>query len=189
MREVQVASGHYYHFYNRGVGCQPIFLCKDNWTFFLQRLHAYFVPGVADIIAYCLMPNHYHLLVEAKCDDVASLAMQPFTVSYSKAVNKQQSRSGHLFQGPFHAKLVDQDSYLKWLSRYIHLNPVAAGLVRHPADWQFSSYRDYIGLRQGKLPHPAIVIEQFVSRQEYARFVEEDLPISTGLPGSVLVPE
>ena len=78
--------------------------------------------------------------------------MQPLTVSYAKSINKQEERSGHLFQGPFQVKLVDRDEYLKWLSRYIHLNPVVAGLVERPEEWAFSSYRDYVGLRNGTLP-------------------------------------
>lgn len=82
------------------------------------------------------------------------------------------ARSGPLFQGPFQARLVDTDEYLLHLSRYIHLNPVHAGLVRHPADWSYSSFREYAGLRNGSLPKPAIVLSQFPSHQAYVQFVE-----------------
>ena len=98
--------------------------------------------------------------------------MQRFSISYTKAINKRYRRAGSLFQGPFQAVHVDQDAYLMHLSRYIHLNPVQAGLVQRPEDWEYSSYRDYIGLRQGTLPQPDIVLAQFPSVAAYREFVE-----------------
>ncbi len=182
MRNVQITAGHYYHFYNRGVNRDLIFFCDENWLFFLQRIRKYFTPDLIQIVAYCLMTNHYHLLVHVMHDDVGCKVMQPLTVSYTKAVNKQQQRAGHLFQGPFQAKLVQNDGYLKWLSRYIHLNPVAANLVATPAEWTFSSYQEYIGLRSGTLPQPEIVLSQFPSQQAYLDFVETPSPSHAGLP-------
>ncbi len=98
--------------------------------------------------------------------------MQPFTVSYTKAINKQQGRTGPLFQGPFKAKLVDKNEYLLHLSRYIHLNPVHAGLVNRVEEWIFSSYRDHINLRKGSFPKFDIILGQFPSSQAYSNFVE-----------------
>lgn len=173
MAKTIYSPGRYYHIYNRGVERRPIFFADRNWGFFIQRLRDYFVDGVADIIAYCLMPNHYHLLVYVLCDDFGRAVMQPFSTSYTKAVNQEQGRVGHLFQGRYQGKLVDKDGYLLHLSRYIHRNPVSAGLVAHPADWPFSSYRDYVGLRGGTLPKPEVVLAQFVSVAGYAAYVEE----------------
>ena len=85
---------------------------------------------------------------------------------------RQQGRVGSLFQGPFQAVWVDRDEYLLHLSRYIHVNPVTAGLVARPEEWVFSSYRDYIGLREGTLPVPGVVLSQFSSCQAYRAFVE-----------------
>jgi len=132
MRKIQFRAGQYYHLYNRGVNQQPIFFHAGNWAFFIRELRAYFLSELIDIIAYCLMPNHYHLLVYLKCDELGAKIMQPFTVSYTKAINKEQQRVGHLFQGTFQARLVDKDEYLKHLSRYIHLNPVVASLAPTP---------------------------------------------------------
>ncbi len=172
MRKIKFRAGHYYHLYNRGVNRQPIFFNDGNWAYFIKQLRHYCKPDLIDIIAYCLMPNHYHLLVYLKCDDLSAKIMQPFTVSYTKAVNRQQERIGPLFQGTFKAKLVDKDEYVLHLSRYIHLNPVLAKLVNQPAKWMFSSYRDYVGLRNGTFPKPDIVLSQFPSRQAYVEFVE-----------------
>jgi REP element-mobilizing transposase RayT len=172
MRKISFQPGHAYHLYNRGVDRQPIFFQDQNWGFFIRRLRAYFDPGLIDLIAYCLMPTHYHLLVYLKTSQLSKRIMQPLGVSYAKAINRQQNRVGPLFQGPFRAKLVDRDAYLSHLTRYIHLNPVAAGLVDSPAGWRYSSYLDYIGLRQGTLPRPDIVLSQFPSRAAYQRYVE-----------------
>lgn len=76
-------------------------------------------------------------------------------------MNKRFDRTGSIFQGAFQAKPVERDEYLLHLSRYIHLNPVRARLVQHPKDWAYSSYPDYVGLRNGSLPHPAFVLELF----------------------------
>lgn len=171
-RKVEFVAGQAYHVHNRGVNRQPIVFCDENWGFFLRRLRQYFVPEQVEILAYCLMPNHYHLLVRVNGDDFGKKVMQPFGVSYTKAINRQQRRVGPLFQGPFQAKRVDKDEYLLHLSRYIHLNPVVAGLVARAEDWVFSSYRDYVGLRDGTLPATRFILSQFPSRQAYQAFVE-----------------
>ena len=172
MRKIKFRAGNYYHLYNRGVNQQPIFLQHRNWGFFIKRLRHYCQPELIDIIAYCLMPNHYHLLVYLRIDELSEKVMQPFGVSYTKAINRQEKRVGPLFQGPFKARHVDREAYLLHLSRYIHLNPVAAGLVESPAEWPYSSYHDYIGIRHGTLPQPDIILAQFDSATEYQHFVE-----------------
>jgi len=98
--------------------------------------------------------------------------MQPFTLSYTKAINKRYARVGSLFQGRFKAILVDKNEYLLHLSRYIHLNPVTARLVKRAEDWEFSSYPEYLGLRDGTLPRPGVVLSQFPSPDAYHQFVE-----------------
>jgi REP element-mobilizing transposase RayT len=175
-RRVQFRAGKVYHLYNRGANRQPIFFCEENWTFFIRQRRHYFDPDLLDVLVYCLMPTHYHLAVLLKTDGLSARVMQPFTVSYTKAVNKQQGRTGPLFQGPFQAVLVDRDEYLVHLSRYIHMNPVAAGLVAHPEEWAFSSYRDYVGLRARTLPALGLVLSQFDSREAYREFVEAVQP-------------
>jgi len=171
-----LAANHYYHFYNRGVNREQIFLQQENWLFFLTKVRQYFRPNLIDIIAYCLMPNHYHMLVYLKTDQISREVMQPFTTSYVKAINKQHGRVGPLFQSRFQAKHVDSGPYLAELTRYIHLNPVRAGLVDHPENWPYSSYNEYIGLRRGTLPHPETVMAAFSTPQAYRQFVEQEDP-------------
>jgi REP element-mobilizing transposase RayT len=179
-RTIPLLAGNYYHLYNRGNNRQKVFVERENYLFFLRRVRQYLMGESqtsvwTDVVAYCLMPNHFHLLVCPR-DDELSRRMQRFSISYTKAMNKRYERSGALFEGQFQAVHVDGDEYLLHLSRYIHLNPVEAGLCARPEDWEFSSYRDYVGLRQGRLPRPDIVLGQFSSRDEYRAFVESFRP-------------
>jgi hypothetical protein len=132
------------------------------------------------------MPNHYHLLVYLRIDALGAQIMQPLTVSYAKAVNKQQGRSGPLFAGPFRAKHLDRDEYLSHLTRYIHMNPVEAGLALRPEEWEYSSYRDYIGLRHGTLPKPDEVMARFPSLEAYRDFVLAYSYRAVGVPDHLL---
>ncbi len=175
MRKTPIYPGEIHHIYNRGVNYGDIFFTQDNWTFFLRRLREFFGPQKAEIIAYCLMPNHFHLLVKALIDDFGKQVMQPFSVSYTKAINKQEARVGSLFQGPFQNRLVTKDGDLIHLSRYLHLNPATAGFVKRPEQWDFSSYQDYTSLRDGTLPKPDAVLCHFPSASAYAEFVNEPL--------------
>jgi putative transposase len=164
-RVVPLIAGHYYHIYNRGNNRAPIFFEAENYRFFLRQVREFVVPSHARVIAYALMPNHYHLLIQAQTDGL-SHAMQLFGISYTKAINKRFNRVGSLFQGAFQAKEVEHDEYLLQLSRYIHLNPLRAKLVAEAVEWVYSSYRDYVGLRNGTLPEPAIVLQQFETRRQ-----------------------
>jgi hypothetical protein len=132
------------------------------------------------------MPNHYHLIVKLQSNDFSTKIMQPFTVSYTKSINKRLNRVGPLFQGPFQAILINEDSYLTYLTSYIHLNPVIAGLAENPEDWEYSSYQDFIGLRDTTLSKPDIILEQFTSRNAYADFVISSCDPTLSIPSELL---
>jgi putative transposase len=192
-REVALVPGEYYHIYNRGNNRQKIFLEEENYLFFLRRLREYLVEKEsrlpkfdklrksaslappARIIAYCLIPNHFHLLVQPN-DNALSRHLQKFFISYTKAFNTRYERVGALFQGAFKAKRIDRDEYLVYLSYYIHLNPVWAGLAKRPEDWGFSSYQDYLALRKGTLPDPSVILAHFPTRQAYRESVQSFMP-------------
>lgn len=170
-RKTEFLPGQYYHLYNRGNNRDKIFFERENYLFFLRRFRYYLVQDTLDVNAYCLMPNHYHFLVYLRKGDF-SQKMQAFTLSYTKAMNKRYRRCGSIFQGRFQAILVDSDEYVLRLSRYIHLNPVKAGLVQCPEHWEFSSYLEYVGLRQGTLPTVDGLLGRVGSAQAYRGFVE-----------------
>ncbi len=177
--------GEYFHIYNRGVDRQLVFFSRENDLFFLRRTGQYLcgmnqselnnrqaLSRSCQIVAYCLMPNHYHLLVQIS-DETFSAAMQSLSQSYTNAVNRERERVGPLFQGRFRARHIDDELGLLHVSRYIHLNPVDAGLVRRPDEWEFSSYLDYTGARQGRLPNQSSILTIAGGRDRYRRFVED----------------
>ncbi len=117
------------------------------------------------------MPNHFHLLMHEKEPGSISRCLHALQTSYAKAINKRYQRHGHLFQDTYQRVRVEDNNQLLHLSRYIHMNPVHAGLVQHPQDWPYSSYKDYIGARKGSLPCSEIILSQFPNQKAYHDFV------------------
>jgi REP element-mobilizing transposase RayT len=173
-RSTDFLAGQYYHLYNRGHNRQTIFFERENYLFFLRQVRHYLTTQGIDIVAYCLMPNHFHFLVQLQQDHVLSQAMQSLSISYTKAINRRYERSGALFQGRFQAIEVDSAGYVIALSRYIHLNPVKAGLTPTPEAWEFSSYQEYAGTRLGTLPKIETILKQIGSQAAYRSFMAQD---------------
>ena len=166
---MHLEEGEFYHIYNRGNNKQPIFFNDDNYVYFIKNIREQLLP-VADIVAYCLMPNHFHILIRANEQSVkernsfGGKPMQEFAYkigmllsSYTQAVNKANKTSGSLFQQKTKAKLLAEEinnhkvSYLEQCFFYIHQNPLAADLVKNLNDWKYSSYPDYCDKRNGTL--------------------------------------
>ena len=191
-RVIPFLPDQYYHFYNRGNNRQPVFFERENYLFFLRRFKR-FVIGYVDVIAYCLMPTHYHILVrvkqalgqiwEGKISEVwqtseistprqdvskqVSLAMQKFGISYTKSINKRFGRVGALFQGQFQGKPVQSYNHLLNLCVYIHANPVKDGLVSLPENWEYSNYLEWMDLRAGTLVNREFIAQNFGTPEEY----------------------
>ena len=130
--------------------------------------------------AWCLMDNHYHLLIQTP-DANLSKGMRQLNGVYTQSSNRRHARVGHLFQGRFKSILVDSDAYLLELARYVVLNPVRAGMVRKPDKWVWSSYRASMGLAQAQ-PFLAVdgLLAQFAKRRtvaqaRYAQFVADGI--------------
>ena len=172
----------YYHIYNRGNNRERIFFEPDNYVYFLKKIREYLVP-VSDIVVYCLMPTHYHVVGrvrETQTSEVlktseVSKAMMKLSVSYTKAINKRFQRVGVLFQGQFQAKPILTSEYLLNLCRYIHGNPVKDGIVADITQWPYSNYLEWIDERDGKLVDKAFVQDNFDTPEEYRKFVLEYL--------------
>jgi len=196
-------NGDLYHIYNQGNNKIPIFYSRENYIFFLKKIKLHLLPH-ADIIAWCLMPNHFHLMlyvhtleliikkkiIESTNSNFGIIRevvdnTSPKTIllndsigillsSYTRAINIQQDRTGSLFRTHTHAECLTkidlhtpsffdtpygtiinrhfpEDEYPKVCFDYIHKNPVKAGLVKNPEDWEFSSYPDYYANRNGKI--------------------------------------
>lgn len=141
--------GAWYHVMNRGSGYQPIFQDDADRRSFLGLLRDVVRMWHIQIHAFCLMDNHYHLLLRAPQGNL-SRSMRHVNGLYVQRYNRKYGRDGPLFRGRFKALLIEADSYLLELVRYIHLNPVHAGLAQEPLDYIWSSHRAYI--EEGAFP-------------------------------------
>lgn len=136
--------GGLYHVIFRGNGGQDVFLtAADRYRFYLLLQEGTHRFGYR-VHAFCLMTNHIHLAVQIG-EIPLSRGMQNLSFRYTRWINRRENRTGHLFQGRYKAVLVDGDSYLLELVRYIHLNPVRAGLVASPEEYPWGSHRAYLG--------------------------------------------
>ncbi|HDO21615.1 MAG TPA: hypothetical protein ENG86_02005 [Nitrospirae bacterium] len=139
--------GAFYHITSRGNERKDIFRSARDREKFLSYLESSTQRYGAVIHVYCLMTNHYHLLLETPLGNLSQI-MRHINGAYTTYFNTRRQRSGHLFQGRYKAIVVDADEYTGELSRYIHLNPVRAGIVERPEEYQWSSYQYYIGHRK-----------------------------------------
>ena len=162
-------SGEQYHIYNRGNNRQDIFFNEENYLFFLKKLKNQIQPH-CDILCWCLMPNHFHLIINANehsckmrkafgSSNMQELSYQVGILisTYSQAINKQNNTTGSLFQQKTKAKDLivknnfKKGNYLINAMHYTHQNPWKAGLAKMIEDWPYSSFPDYAGLRNGQL--------------------------------------
>lgn len=169
-----------YHVTTRGDRREDIFEDDQDRREFLAILERVIAQFNWTCHAWCLMDNHYHLLIQTP-DGNLSKGMRQLNGIYTQASNRRHQRAGHLFQGRFKAILVDSDAYLLEVSRYVVLNPVRAGMVKKTEDWAWSSYRASVGLEPAA-PWLAVdgLLAQFAKRrslaqQRYAQFVAEGI--------------
>jgi putative transposase len=143
-------EGAVYHVTSRGNARQDIYLVDPDRELFLSVVGATVERFSWLCHAYCLMPNHYHLLIETPEANL-SRGMRHLNGVYTQAFNRRHMRSGHVLQGRFKAIVVEKESHLLELARYVVLNPVRARMVRSAKDWPWSSYRATAGLAE--VPH------------------------------------
>ena len=125
-----------------------------------------------DLLAYCLMPNHFHLLVKQKGNTGVSNFMKQLSNAYTQYFNSKYKRSGSLFEGPFKSVAITNDELLAHTSRYIHLNPVIGNISKEP-EYEWSSYNEYISESPTKLCHTKPVLDFFPSVYAYKKFVHD----------------
>ena len=157
---MKFTEGQLYHIYNKGNNNQQIFFKKENYLYFLKKIRKYIYPN-CDILTYCLMPNHFNFLIYANSKTVSydlknnNFLSEGFKIllsSYAKAINVQEKRTGSLFTQNTHSKNVSGNTNQAIIClKYIHQNPKINGLVVNLEDWEFSSFRDYCGLRNGTI--------------------------------------
>jgi putative transposase len=166
-------KGHYYHIYNRGIDGRNIFFSPANCIHLLKTIKITINRYGVDLVAYCLMPNHYHFLARQQTEQPLSEWIRYIFNGYSQIFNRQHRRRGTLFQGRAKHVLVDKEKYLLHLMRYIHYNPVAAKLASKPEQWLFSNYLECIGARYGSLYNPELIEAYFQKPSEYKKFMND----------------
>jgi len=172
-----VGVGYPHHIIGRGNNRERVFMDSMDYETYLFFLSKYSEEKEAAVLAYCLMPNHIHLLVRpSKVESLAKM-MQAITLCYSKYFNGKNGRTGRLWECRYHSTIIDGDSYLWTVSKYIENNPVRAGMVKRPKDYPYSSAKAHIlGTEDSLLKGPLFDRSQL---KEYKRFVklEEDKSI------------
>ncbi len=186
---MEFRAQRYYHIYNQGNNRKKIFFEQENYLFFLSKAQKLLQPELT-VIAYCLMPNHFHFLVytdyqqseEEAQDNKLSIQLGSLLSSYTKAVNKRYNRSGSLFRTHTKAKYLVHKrdparSYIPTCFHYIHQNPVRAALVDHLKDWPYSFYLDYAGYRNGNLPdiQQGMDLMEFKNQEQFKEKSQEAL--------------
>jgi REP-associated tyrosine transposase len=166
------AEGVLYHVMARGNDGQKIFLGQRDYQAFLDSLGVVRKRYPFYLYAYVLMSNHFHLLLEAHRSPTARI-LQSLLTGYVGQFNRTHRHKGHLFQGRYRAIVCDRESYLLELMRYIHLNPVRAGMVKRPGEWPWSGHGEYLGKDQRGLIDAGPVMGELRTAARYEAFVQE----------------
>lgn len=168
------APGLLYHVIARGNQRRKTFLGDDDYRAYLHRLALYRARHAVTLLAYCLMPNHVHLLVRTG-DVPLGKFMQGLQQSYTQWFNRVHGKVGHVFQGRYRAIVCDSEMYLLTLVRYIHLNPVRAGLVLDPGRYPYSGHRAYLTGRGTPLLDPSPLLDLVGGPAAYRQLVFDGL--------------
>jgi REP element-mobilizing transposase RayT len=170
---MQLKENTLYHIYNQGNNKMQLFYSRDNYLFFLKLIRKFVFPK-AEILAYSIMPNHYHMMIYTNEKSVGkyqvgNVAMSNLSNSfrllqsaYTLAFNKLNNRTGSLFRQKTKFKCIDEFSYQHYdfiCFNYIHQNPYNANLCEKLEDWEYSSFKDYVGLRNGTLINKELACE------------------------------
>lgn len=205
MRKTILANGEIYHVFNLGVEKRPTFTDKREYDRALMTLNFYRFEGVfaglgdilkldhekrsfflsqlkkhgkrlVDILGYCLMPNHFHLLIKQLMDEGISTFLSNFSNSYTKYFNTKNKRIGHLFQGVFKAVKIEADEQLIHVLRYIHINPVVSSVIRETEidDYPYSSLSEYLENKKG-LCNKELITKYFSSTDKLKDFTHDQI--------------
>jgi len=191
IRNSKLYPDQYFHIYNRGVNGADVFFESKNYHFFLNQYSKYVHPYV-ETFAYCLLKNHFHLLVKVRGEAEltklnlmksekplywhVSNGFSSFLQSYTRAVNKMYGRTGGLFETPFRRIEVTNDAYFSALVAYIHRNPEHHGIVNDFKDYAYSSYLAHVGSADTKLNRTE-VLNWFGGKRAFIDFhLKEDVP-------------
>ncbi|MBV6478813.1 MAG: hypothetical protein HGGPFJEG_01570 [Ignavibacteria bacterium] len=167
---MKFSKGGLFHLYNKGNNRQNIFFNHENYLYFLRKIRKYIYPN-CDLLSYCLLPSQFNLMIYANNQTVSldkkgrnllSEGVKLLLSSYAKAINVQEKRTGSLFTQNTHCKAINKSVNQAFICfKYIHQLPVILGLVDNIEDWNYSSFRDYYGIRKGTLCNKNFAVKIF----------------------------
>ena len=158
----------YHHLFNRGVN-------KGDYKYFLRKMKEYKEKYSVRINCFCLIPNHFHLFAKQLTNEYTiGKFIGDLTNAYTRGTNKKYSRSGVLFEGKTKSKLITDENYFIWLCKYILNNPVKAGLVSQPEDWEYSSAKEYFDSTDVNLTDTKEILSRYKSVDEFILFVKTE---------------
>ncbi|WP_147303523.1 transposase [Rhodohalobacter sp. SW132] len=164
-----------YHVYNKAVGKEKLFYGEDNYRFFLQKFSQY-LSDSAHVYTYCLIPNHFHFLIRVaptSSPNLISEKFRRFLISYSKSINKQQERSGSLFNKHLKRVKIDHMEQLIWIVYYIHRNPLHHGITKDFKTYKWSSFKALVSNKYTELKRQELY-EWFDGKKHFLQFHEEN---------------
>ncbi|MFA6427599.1 MAG: transposase [Candidatus Magasanikbacteria bacterium] len=161
-----------FHVYNRGNQKDIIFHSPQDYGFFIRQMNIYHIKYNITIYYYCLMPNHFHIGLSILSGHDLIHFMKQVQMTYALYLQRSYKWVGHVFQGRYKTRRVKDVHQFIYLSSYIHLNPFMADIVHGFVDWRWSSYLDYIGLRNGTLVQKDMLMQNFISPRHYREWVE-----------------
>lgn len=196
-RDVPLVNGEIYHLFNRGNEKHDIFIQPRDYRRFKRTLYYYQFQGpkpkfsnfglfnlqffnptpenrLVKVFCYCLMPNHFHLLVQQLKDNGISTFLSQISNSHTKYINTKYNRVGSLLQGTFKSVLVENDEQFTHISRYIHINPKVAGLVERLDQYPWSSYEEYMHSK-GSICSTEEILNYFGSAEKYKQFLDDQI--------------
>lgn len=192
----EFAENEYYHIFNRGFEKNKIFKDEQDFKIFLYYLFIYLAKPETiaktypllsprlqtrnlnhdlELLSFCLMDNHFHFLLKQTSKNGISKFMQQLTNAYTKYFNGKYQRTGNLLQGRFKAVRISSDELLIHISRYIHLNPVVAGIAKTPEEYRWSSYKEYASGIFSDIVRGKTLLAYFKSAKEYKNFTEDQI--------------
>ena len=168
-------EGNFYHIYNRGCNKENIFFSESDYNNLLSRIQQTKDAKNVRIIAYCLMPNHYHFLLYQDSERPVSDWLKSLFSGFVQRINKKYDRVGTLFERSAKPKLVTDDNYLIELIHYIHANPLKHNFVVNPIDWKYSSLSYYVNNESNKLTSRRAILEYFSDGFSYQESFDDYL--------------
>ena len=194
---INLLPSHYYHIYNHANGNENLFREDDNYLFFFKKYNEHISP-IVETLSYCLLPNHFHMLLKIKDEEVllknafpkfrtleklvsanyVSKQFSNFFSSYAQSYNKKYNRTGSLFMKNFKRKAVATDEYFSKLIHYIHANPVHHGFTKDMFAWRWSSYRSFLCESPTNISRKE-VLDWFGGKEAFIRFHQQPVYLKT----------